>query len=91
MAETSHLTPDLPRRLTLTEARKLWSRESFRVGARTFVKVDKEDDTYSDGSITVYHDQQDSTSWAARRGDVRTSYYWSPERAVQVLLEALCG
>jgi hypothetical protein len=91
----AHLTPDLPRKLTVGDARKLYLRPSFRVGARTFVKVDAEDDTYSDGKITVYHDQQDSSSWAARAGSLNTGYFWTPEWAVEAVLESLeaatCG
>jgi hypothetical protein len=82
MGKIAHMTPDLPRELTFATAQVLWRRGHFRVGERHFVKVDAKDDTYSDGEITVYHDQQDSTAWAARKGGVRTGYYWTPECAV---------
>jgi hypothetical protein len=85
------MTPDLPRPLDRASARGLWRRPSFRVGARVFHKIPNSDDAYFDGHITVFHDQQDSTAWAARKGAVRTGYYWAPEYAVEKLLESLCG
>lgn len=88
MASIAYLTPDLPRQLTVADARKLCHRKRFRVGPRTFICVDTEQHVYFDGKITVFHDQQDSTAWAARRGKVTTAFYWTPERAVKELLEA---
>lgn len=87
--KVAHLTPDLPRILDVVAAQKLWQRKSFRVGGRTFVKIDDDDDTYRCGNITVYRDQQDSSAWAARVGQMRTAYYWAPEFAVKALLDTV--
>lgn len=67
--------------------RECYKRDSFQVAGRIFLK--KEPGTYSDGKIIVYCDQQDSTSWAARIGNIRTGYFWYPEYAVVDLLESL--
>lgn len=80
-------TPDLPRLRTMDDAYKLYDRPRFRVGDRTFKQL--EPGTYSDGKITVFYDQQDSTSWAARVGSLFTSYYWAPEHAVANMLRSL--
>lgn len=84
----AYLTPDLPRNMTVGDARKLWQRESFRVGDRTFVKTSKEDATYSDGKIKCFHDPQNSTSWYARAGQATVGPFWAPEYAVEKMLKA---
>jgi hypothetical protein len=80
-------TPDLPTNLNPTTVRKLYDRKFFRVGERLFVRLGP--GKYADGKITVYCDQQDSTSWLARVGAVCTGYYWTPEAAVKKLLGAV--
>ncbi len=71
----------------LGEIRDCGDREVFRVDDREFVKSG--DGEYTDGKIVVYCDQQDSTSWAAKVGNLRTGYYWTPEYAVDNLLDTL--
>jgi len=71
------------------KAKDCYSRDSFERAGRTFKKI--EPGEYSDGKITVYCDQQDSTAWAARVGALRTEYYWFPEYAVDNLLESIGG
>lgn len=61
-----------------------YDRHSFEVKGRTFTKV--RPGVYTDGTITVCCDQQDSTSWAARIGGTCTGYHWMPEYAVERLL-----
>jgi hypothetical protein len=78
-------TPDLPAVLTESSAYRLYDRESFRVGERTFKRT--EPGEYTDGKVIVFCDQQDSTAWGARCHGAWTGYYWTPERAVQSLLE----
>lgn len=80
-------TPDLPILRNMDDARTLYRRPMFRVGDRTFKQL--EPGTYSDGKITVFCDQQDNTSWAARVGSLFTSYYWAPEHAVANMLRSL--
>lgn len=38
--------------------------------------------------VVVFHDQQDSSTWAARRNGVQTGWYWAPEWALDILLLA---
>lgn len=64
-----------------------YDRDVFEVSGRKFSKV--EPGEYSDGKITVYCDQQDSQSWAAKIGRLNTGYYWYPEYAVEALLESI--
>lgn len=78
--------PDLPSGWAY-QPRKLYDRERFRVGDKLFTRT--EPGEYSDGRITVYCDQQDSTAWAARLGDLHTGYHWTHEGAVMALLQAL--
>lgn len=71
----------------VVKASDCYARDSFSASGRTFTKV--EPGTYSDGKITVYCDQQDSTSWAARIGNIRTGYFWFPEYAVEELVSSI--
>lgn len=73
----------------MIKAEECYNRISFEVDGRKFNKV--EPGEYSDGKITVYCDQQDSTSWAAKLGSVRTGYFWYPEYAVEKLIESIKG
>jgi hypothetical protein len=78
-------TPDLPKVVRVKDARELYCRPQFRVGDLTFVCI--EPGEYACDDITVYCDQQDSCSWAARRGGANTGYFWTPEWAVMSLLD----
>lgn len=71
------------------EPEDCYDRASFEVSGRVFSKV--EPGEYSDGKITVYCDQQDSQSWAAKVDKLNTGYYWYPEHAVEALLESIKG
>ena len=79
--------PDMLQLRTIDDAYKFAQRDTFRVGTRTFVRDG--DDAYTDGKIVVFHEQQDSTSWAARpvAGGACTRYFWTPEYAVDQLLQ----
>ncbi len=87
LLEINNATPDLPKPLTGENCYDLYKRTSFRVGTKTFNQL--EPGEYKYNNITVYCDQQDSTSWAARVGSVSTGYYWTPEWAVLELFDAL--
>lgn len=63
-----------------------YTRDSFEVSGLKFHKTQPGE--YKDGKITVYCDQQDSQSWAAKIGSLKTGYYWYPEYAVEALLES---
>ena len=86
MTDTNY--PDMLPLRTEDDAYAFAERDTFRVGARTFVRDGE--GAYTDGKIVVFHDQQCSTSWAARtvNGGVRTGYFWVPDFAVDKLLEA---
>jgi hypothetical protein len=66
-----------------------YGRGSFRVRARTFTRSVPGE--YTDGKIVVYCDQQCSTAWAAKLGDLRTGYYSAPEFAVAKLLDSVAA
>lgn len=68
----------------ITEQYKLLG---FTVCGREFVRT--EPGEFMCGDIVVFCDQQDSTSWMARKGAVRTGWYWYPAVAAGKLIEAL--
>lgn len=67
----------------------VWKRKKFECRGRTFVRDEETKDSYTDGKIVVFHDQQCSTSWTAQVGSLRTNTCSYPEHAIETLLDAI--
>lgn len=80
--EVRQMYPDIHDGMRESEC---YGRAQFRVRDRVFKR--EEPGSYTDGTITVFCDQQDSTSWMARCGNLRTGYYCAPEFAVDRLID----